>query len=296
MRVYPYNRTGRTEPEAPDRGSERRRGLQGGRRSRGYTDRDMSDVNRPAKSAAEIRALPPLSTTQGTQHVRENGEAFDPETLVYIMRDALVRKDPALFELAARFLVGRPAGDRWQGGHVERTMAKLARRLDDDVRPDFRAKCLSELFAAIHAGRDAEPFWEERFRKAFKDSCVDIARAIYRRRQKENEILVQDADDPDVVEKTADPRTVSVEDGLIEALSRREHESVVLAAVRALPPRQGQAVMLAWMEGRQLEGDAPHTVAKIMDISPRRVYQLLEAALVRLQANEALRAIARGEA
>jgi DNA-directed RNA polymerase specialized sigma24 family protein len=255
----------------------------------------MSNLDRPPKSAAEIKALPSLGTTEGLQHVRENGEIFAPETLVYVMRDALVREDPTLFELAARFLVGRRSGDRWQGGHVERTIAKLAWRLDADLRPDFRSKCLSALFAAIYAGREAKPFWEERFRRAFKMVCVDNARALYRLRQREQEIF-HDSDDVDFTEKVTDSRTDHVEDGLVEALSRPEHERVVLTAVRALPERQGQAVMLAWMEGRPIEGHGPHTVAKVMGISTRRVYQLLEAALSRLRANEALRAIACGEA
>jgi DNA-directed RNA polymerase specialized sigma24 family protein len=260
----------------------------------------MSDLRRPAKSAAEISALPPLGTTQGMQHVRDNGEGFAPETLVYIMREALARKEPTLFELGAMLLVGRRVAGRWQGGHVEGTMARLARHYgfdgDVDMRHDFRSECLSVLFAAIHAGLEREHFLEERFGRAFKTRCIDVARRLHAQRRQENRLLVNDVDDVAMGDTAKDHRTDALEDGLLASIARPEHERVVLAAMRALPPRQSQAAMLRWIERRPIEGNGAHTVANIMDISPTRVHQLLQQALRALRANEALRAIARGEA
>ena len=213
------------------------------------------------------------------------------------MRQAIQARSTDLFELAFTLVTGKPVGKRWEGGHCERTIASLARAYGFNTNPElrlaFRSRCLVALADAVHAGTAAKPYWEERFGDAFKDACIDAARSLSRSRNRDMEAGVASDDAPEVDELEADVELIDTE--VAKRLSSPHHELIVLRAIRELRPRQGQAVMLAWMEGRPIEGEADDTVAKLMDISPRAVYKLLEKALPTLQRNTTLRAIWSGE-
>lgn len=260
----------------------------------------MDHLRRPPKSAAEISALPPLGTTQCSAHVREHGRTFAPETLVYLIREATLRRDTALVELSARLLIGQPGrGSRWEAGHCEPTIAKLARSFgfysDPQLRAAFRSGCLAKLVEAIHAGRDEKHYWEERFGDAFKMACVDVARSLRLPRNRDMEAGVTDSGD-DVVEVDGfDPGAALLDEAILERMASPHHTAALLQAVRALPKRQGHAVFLAWVEGRPIEGAGNETVSAVMGITPRAVYRLLEKARFTLRANPDLRAIWFGE-
>jgi hypothetical protein len=257
----------------------------------------MKPLQRPSKSAAEVKALPPLGSTECSALMRDRGHSYAPETLVYVMREAIQVRATDLFELAFRLITGKPVGNRWEGGHCERTIASLSRaygfNTNSELRLAFRSRCLVALADAVHAGSATKPYWEERFGAAFKDACIDVARSLSRPRNRDMEAGVASDDAPDVDE--IEPAVELIDAELAKRLSQPHHESIVLQAIRALPRRQGQAVMLAWMEGRPIEGEVNDTVAKLMDISPRAVYKLLEKALPVLKNTTVLRAIWSGE-
>jgi len=260
----------------------------------------MRPLDRPPKSAGEINALPPLENTEVSAHIQERGQSYAPETLVYLMREAIQLKKTLLVEMSLTFLIGRPVAGRWEGGHCERTIASLARAygfdLNRDLRLAFRGRCMVALLDAIYAGRTRKPFWEERFGKAFKMACVDAARSLDLPGNRDMEAGVTREGNDVIDVDNLDPDELLIDDEVAKRLSQPYHEAAVLRGIRALPPRQGEAVMLAWMERHPIEGDADDTVAKIMDITPRAVYKHLEKALPTLQANPDLHAIWCGEA
>ena len=259
----------------------------------------MDPLRRPPRSAAEINALPPLGSTQCAAHVREFGQPFAPETLVYLIREATLRRDTALVEVCARFLIGhRSSGDGWEGGHCEPTISKLSRtrgfHRDRELRLAFRSGSLAKLAEALHAGRDAKPYWEERFGHAFKDACIDVARSLRRPRNRDMEAgLAQDGDEA-VDADDFDPKIELFDEAILRSLANSSHMNTLMQAIRALPPRQAQAAFLAWVDGHPLEGDGD-TVASIMGISYRGVYKHLEKARATLSADPVLRAIWFGE-
>lgn len=257
----------------------------------------MSSLQRPPKSAAEIDALPPLGTTQCVAYLREHAPAFAPETLVYVMREALRLQDTPLFEMCANVLFGRPgANGRWEGGHCEPTIAKMARSYglyeDLELRCAFRARCLALLVRAIHAGRDRKAYWEERFGDAFKKVCVDARRSLRSRQTRDMEAGVTDARyDDDELDSEPDPATVSSEDTIISRVASSHRRTELLAAVRDLPPRQARAVFLHYFEERTVEGQGPDSAASIMGISDRAVRLLLAKARATLSANPRLQGL-----
>lgn len=260
----------------------------------------MDDLRRPPKSAAEISALPPLGTTQCSAHVREHGQTFSPETLVYLIREATLRRDTALVELSARLLIGqRGRSDRWEGGHCEATIAKLGRSYgfcrDPELRKAFRSGCLAKLVDAIHAGREEKHYWEERFGDAFKMACIDVARSLRQPRNRDMEAGVTGDSDAEIDVDDLDGGTGLIDEPILKRIATPHHTSALLKATRALPRRQRHAVFLAWIEGRAIEGDGTDTVAAIMGITPRAVYKHLEKARATLSANPDLRAIWFGE-
>lgn len=259
----------------------------------------MDQLHRPPKSAAEIDALPPLGSTQCSAHVREYGRSFSPETLVFLIREATLRRDTALVELSARLLLGQAGrGGRWEGGHCEPTIAKLARHYgfyrNVDLRRAFRSGCLAKLAEALHAGREKKHYWEERFGDAFKKACIDMARSLRLPRNRDMEAGVTDDGDEAVDVDGLDPGADLIDAAILERMASTHHMSALLHAIRALPERQGHAALLAWVEGRPLEGEG-ETVAAIMGISPRAVYKHLEKARSTLSTNPDLRAIWFGE-
>lgn len=108
-----------------------------------------------------------------------------------------------------------------------------------------------------------------------------MARRVVRERIRASEDLAlseANSRNPVDVEDLADPEAEPIDDVVIARLSSPRHRELVLNRIRQLPARQAHAVLLAWLEGRRIEGPGPDTVAHLMDISPRAVHKLLEKA------------------
>jgi hypothetical protein len=261
----------------------------------------MTDLSRPKQSAAEIAALPPLGTTQCVAHVRANGQAFAPETLVYIMREVIASGDTSLVELCTRLLVGKQVeGGRWQGGYCEGTIVTLASKYrlntHEDLMRAFRARCFQGVWKAIFAGRIKKPFYEENFAHAFWQQCIDAKRSLVRRGARDMEAgITDDTDDAVDVDHVVVEGAELLDEKTINKLMSPLHEAELLDAIRALPKRQSHAAFLNWVEQLPVEG-AEGSVSAIMGVSARAIYALLEKARSTLQSDPAIRAIWLGEA
>jgi hypothetical protein len=174
-------------------------------------------------------------------------------------------------------------------------MASLARfygfNADRELRHAFRSGCLAKLVEALHAGRADKPYWEERFGDAFKKACIDVARSLRLRRNRDMEAGVTDNGDDVIDVDDVDSGAAAIDVGVLDRITSPQHWHALMGAVRALPERQGHAAFLAWVEGRAIEGEGDGTVAAIMGITPRAVYKHLEKARSTLRANPDLRAI-----
>lgn len=258
-------------------------------------------LHRTAKSAAEIAALPELGTTQCLAHVRLNGSGYTAETLVHLLRASLGLHDTAFFELCGRFLIGTRGPDaRWHGGHCEGVIFNLGRSFgflaNSELMREFRTNCHGEMWKAIH-NHNGHSFWEMRFGLAFRQKCIEVARSLVRRSTPTDQrrYVTGDAGQEEI-DRFADPNQAMIDEEVAARLSNPIHREVILGAVRRLPKRQAAAVLLAWIEGRQIEGPGDDTVSSLMGITPRGARQLLAKARMTLRANPAISAIWNGEA
>jgi hypothetical protein len=234
------------------------------------------------------------------ERVRANGHAFAPETLVYIAREAIAAGDTPLVEVCLRFLVGREVeGGRWEGGYCEGTIVTLARKYhlnaDRDLMRAFRARCFEELWMAIFAGLE-KPFYEVNFGYAFWHLCIDAKRSLVRNHGRDMESGVTDdhIDAVDVDHVVVDDAEI-LDDKAINEMVSALHEAELIDGIRALPRQQARAALLAWVEGKPIEGEED-SVSAMMGVTPRNVYALLERARSTLQSDPVIRAIRFGEA
>lgn len=246
------------------------------------------NVNRPPESAAEIASLPAPGTTEREAYVRAHADRFTPETLVFLLREALGSGNTALFERCAIALAGRVGpGGNWVGGHCEAMVWSMARsfgfRNDPETLQDFRQQCHMGMWRAIHAGVAEKPFWEARFGLALKHSCIDEGRMLVRR-LKELEWADERAELPEDAVGEGEDRP-----GLDAQVWDRIVEQDLRAAVRRLPPRQARAAFLTWIEGRPVGSDDPRSVKNLMGVTEQAVYALLRKAKVTLAADPELR-------
>jgi len=242
------------------------------------------DLQRPPKSAEEIDALPAFGTDECAALVRARADEFHPETLVYLLREAISAFDTSLVESCGRALIGqRDETGQWSGGYCEGIIMTVARdrglTRDEDRLHDFRSDVHGEMWKAISAGRAEKPFWEERFGLALKHKCIDVARKHRRRAQRrESEVSVENCDaDP--------PASVTIDDAVLGTLAERQ----LLDAIRNLPGRQARAAFLVWVEGRPVQGSSGDSASEIMGVSPRAVYKLLEKARAKLAEHPIIR-------
>jgi DNA-directed RNA polymerase specialized sigma24 family protein len=255
---------------------------------------------RPARSAAEIAALPELGTTEFGAFVRANGGTFCAETLVYLARRAHADRDTAMLDHCCRLLVGHDvANDRISGGYCEGIIVTLSRYYgffgDDETRREFKRRCYTALWKEICRGGG---LLEHRFGLRFKSRCIDVAKLMIRAklRSADTASAAEHSEEAIDVDSLADDEAVTIEDSVLTELARPTHQKVLLQALRRLPKRQAHAAFLAWVEEIPKEGEGPNTVASIMEISPTAVYKLLRKARETLQADPAVRAIWFGEA
>ena len=142
------------------------------------------ELQRPERSARQIAALPPFGSAEREAHVRANGASYEPETLVYLLRESIDRADTALFNHLGHLLIGQIDGRECTGGQCERIIMSVAMSLglhrDDDRLREYRAMVHASMWHAIHAGVQTKHFWEERFGLALKDTSLDIAARLAR--------------------------------------------------------------------------------------------------------------------
>ena len=235
---------------------------------------------RPPQSAAEIATLPAIGSTECVQFLRGAGHSLDPETLVYVIREAVQIRNTELIEVAGLYLTG--AGDPAEPGprraHAERVMWACARRFgfpgDPAILDEFWRACLDGMWDAILAGRDEKPFWEANFGQAFYAKCLDVGRPLYRRWKREVPI-----------ESVPALRGADVGGELLARLG----EEVILQAIRRLPPQEATAAMLNWVDDRPVDSPDPGSVRNLMRLSARQVHNLLSNAQRRLLQDPAVR-------
>lgn len=240
------------------------------------------EPDRPPKSAAEIATLPPIGSTECAQFLRGAGPSLEPETLVYVIREATRIRSTELIQLASMHLVG--TGDLAAPGttrtHAERVILSVARRFgfnrDPAVLEEFFKACLDGMWDAILAGREKKHFWETSFPNALYLKCIDIGRPLYRRWRREVPIeTVPMLSGPDV---------------LGETLSRMGEETI-LESIRKLPAQEAQAAMLHWVDGRPVDSSDAGSVRNVMGLSARQVHNLLANARRRLAQDPAVRGL-----
>lgn len=207
------------------------------------------DLQRPPRSATEIAALPAFGTPACERYVHTHAEGFEPETIIYLLRESITASDTSLFNRCGRLLIGEHDDDgRWSGRHCEPIIMTVAAdfgfHLDDVLLHEFRSEVHAEIWRAIYAGREAKHFWEERFGSALKDKCIDVARKLDRSRKREQQHERRQLEwESETLAEEPDPK--SIEDDVISKID----DDVLLRAIRELPPRQCQAAFLVWVEG-----------------------------------------------
>lgn len=246
------------------------------------------DLQRPPRSASEIAAIPAIESPAATSHIYRHGEVFEPETLVYILRELILVSDTSLFNHCGQLLVGHHDSEgRWSGRHCEPIIMSVAVSFglhhDESTLRDFRSEVHSEIWRAIHAGRETKHFWEERFGMALKSKCIEIARKLSRRMRSEA------ADAELDTERTGEGLSATLDSNSVEAhVFSSINEAVLIKAIQALPQRQMRAAYLVWIEHRPVEGDE-ESAARILSVTPRAVYKLLAKARETLRNDRAIR-------
>lgn len=249
------------------------------------------DQEHPPPVAKELARLSELDARARIDHIRSHGEELKAETLVHLLRVGAGSCDTSLFESCGRLLLGEEGeGGWWNGGHCERIIMSLARRYrftrDPDLLREYRSRCHAEMWKAVYRGREEKPFWEIRFGYCMKHVCIQEARSLVRRlnRERDRETLLPDPEEGPALDVSV--QESSPEDDILGRISKRE----LLTAIRRLPERQAQAALLAWVENRPIALETADSVASVMGISESRVHQLLRKARARLQQDPVVRA------
>ena len=192
------------------------------------------------------------------------------ETLAWLVRKGLDDRDPELTETAARHLLKRSRP-------IAESVSQVLRPED---RKDVHSEAIRHMFQSLQAATGEEPtFWEERFGRAFKQSCIDAVRRQRKKLHKATESIhdmPEDANSPD--------------DGDLAAEIAERIDLVSLQRIISqLPPLEAAAATLAWIERRKISG--PDSVSEIMRISPSMVHRHLRSAKRRLTKNPRFRAL-----
>jgi len=249
-------------------------------------------LQRPQKSAAEVEHCAGLAPTALTVHVRSSGALLCPETLVWVVREAMNRGDHELAEHAARALLGTRQDDgSMHGGHCEPIILATARDFgfadNEDARKDFRAECYERMWQKIKSEAGEEPFWESRFLLALKDLCIDAGRWMNVR----EDGLMGLADDNDA-DFPDEQRNAGADDAVVARIDDRRLRQLI----RALPGKMAQVAWLRWIEGYQEHSDDPEerTIASLLAISDSMVRRYLRNARERLSQHSEVQAMRSG--
>ncbi len=214
------------------------------------------------RSVSEIAELDGLRPSDLLRRVHERGRELGLETLAYLVRKGHGSGDHDLVREAAEHilrdltlkLIAQKAARKWKFDWEDVYQGALA-----VMWKDFITKQGVPLI-----------YWEERFYGAFKKKCLTIVKRMNRRRAREDKLqqeLVQEVGQGDLVDvedtvRTLDPRAI-------------------VPVLRGLSPKQQQAVVLAWCEGRPISGEEG-SVSQTMGISPSMVHRHLRLAVAKI--------------
>jgi hypothetical protein len=225
------------------------------------------EPNRPTRSRQELAALPPEGTER-EQYLRRTAGGLAAETLVCHIRNAASRRDTVVMQLCDSALRG------WAESVIRAAARKFGFHRDVDRLEDFYKACLDAMWDGVLAGSDKKPRWEENFGQALYGKCIDVGRPMFRRARRTIPLdLVEDEGATDGVAE------------LLRNATRRE----ILDAVRRLPEKEAQAVMLHYLEGRSIDSKDPGSVRSLMNLSPAHLHRLLKSARQRLAADPVMR-------
>lgn len=244
-------------------------------------------LNRTARSIQEIASLPDLSGPDCAEHLRDHGDSLCAETLVYLLRECERLGVNGLVETCGRLLVGslRPDG-RYTAGHCEGVIIKAARSFgfiwDEDLRTEFRGQCHEKMWKAIRAGREAKPFWEERFSRALSDLAIDVGRSMLA--QMEALGIDDFAEGPEV---PPDPPDDDGEDAWVAEMAASELRD----AIRRLPEKERQVMWLRWVEDLPVTDSDGPSITSVLGISDSMVRRYERLAKERLRTDPVVLAI-----
>ena len=244
----------------------------------------MAEYERDARVEEEIVDLPEMGSTALYQHLSKWGASLAPETLVHVMRAAVVAHRTDTFDQTGALLFGvRDEMGHVSGGHCEGILRVAARKryfLDDAARYlDFSQRVYDLVLNEIRAGWEEEPFWEVNFRTAFSRRAIQVAKSI-RREQRRDPTTPLEEDLVPCTDAEATERTV------LGGINRQ----VLCEVIEAMPARQREAATLAWLDEYPKAGKG-ESVASLMGVSEANVHKLLNKALARLLADPRVRAM-----
>jgi DNA-directed RNA polymerase specialized sigma24 family protein len=245
--------------------------------------RSLLALLRPDQSAREISGLPPVGTTEREVWIRAHAVELAPETLVFLLREAAAAGNTALFEVCGAALIDvRGTSGGWCEGIIGAVASETGFRRDREVFRDFRGACYEAMWRAIHGGSNEEGFWEERFGRALRCRCIDVARQMGRAAKKENDAVLASLDSgAELLPDSTGDVAMTVWDRIVVG--------DLTAAIRRLPPHQARAAFLRFVEGRPVEGEHSGSIRNVLGVTDREVYKLLAEARERLAQDPEIR-------
>jgi DNA-directed RNA polymerase specialized sigma24 family protein len=206
------------------------------------------------------------------QALRQLAKTLAPETLVYVIREAIRTGDATeVMQICSRGLQQ----------HAERVIrwvdrAKFGFHESPDLFSDYCEASLDSMWDGIMAGTEGKPYWEENFGQALFGKCIDVGRPLYRR-QLTHISLEALPEDPG-------------QDGVRDAFQKLQQREVQ-EAIRRLPPDEADAIQLHYIEGRRVDSPKPGSVRNIMGKSASRIHELLAQGRRRLASDPVMRGL-----
>lgn len=254
-----------------------------------------SSVDRPPDSHSEISDLPPPSHPDFLDVLGRRGEELEPETLVYLFRECSSGGHRPGLNRVAELLVGEPQGDgTCIGGcceHIISSTAKVFGLADrHESLAEFRQRCYSKILEKLDAGREEEPFWEERFYRALKSVALDVGQKMKADRERFVSAVEGESSEYDPPSLSSlDDRTQDHDSEIESDFDRQE----LLRVLRGLPLKARRAAHLHWIHGYKIESKMSDktTVASLMGVTPRSVRTYLADARDQLREDPTVQAM-----
>ena len=207
------------------------------------------------------------------------------ECLVYLVREALRRKDEARYRVLLQMLLNRCEFTLQR--HVSEDAFPDATSLRNDILSEF-----ADLFVENWANPDATKldFYEIRFNSGFAAFYVDRVRAETSRTEPLRSYAGEADDGPETAAHTSsDEEALAnlVESDLLENASPSEiaFRDEVFDAINKLPPDERDAITLHYRLGYEIESQHPskRTVASLCKVAGRTIRNRLARGLKTLK-------------